>query len=245
LIRRTATIPNGASNGLKYITYIFTAKKAGETALSIEDGLALDANNVDYGLQQKTMTIKIDPAAVSLSPATEEKNKEDNGTTTVVTTKASGVMHISPVVNVMMQAEGRTAIYEGNDYVFDLRTLTSGDNLKLTEVHVDLLDESDKNIYSASKSFIGRNVETTLSVPKQYLKVGDYTLKISAIDQTTHEKFITEKSIGVLGANTDFFYRNRVPLLTSFMFICMIAALYHLHNDHVRERAMKKYYSSK
>lgn len=227
-IVRTAGLPNGVTSKTKFITYEFVSKKAGKAKISIEGGTVLDRNSVDIGLQAKQMEINI------VEP--EVKQVAEVGTST----KVSEVQEVKRVSTLSLDVFGRTGILEGRDY--SLVVLSDPKRYKdiISKINVSLKDSNQETLFSKSY-IVGRFAEEDVvaTIPGQYLKVGDYKVVVTTEYFGTLTTSVTEKEIGVVRSDRDWYDRNRESILVIFLFVTFVAFLYHVHRDHKIIRGLK------
>jgi hypothetical protein len=218
MLRRTAGFPGGTNTYRKYMTYTFVAQKEGVTKVNVEDGVALDQNNEDLGIVHKSMTFTITAL----------------GTTTEATTTEP----VDRYIDYSISTSGRTAIREGDDYIFLV-------NLNQIPVEGDLgsieyvLEDSDQNvIYNNELLFGPGEFSKEVNIPSQYLKAGEYTIYVRTYYQNSENEVEITKQLGVLATDRTFFDVNKRLFFISFAIITFFAFAWHLHHDRDVFRAL-------
>jgi hypothetical protein len=229
LIRRTAGYTNGLVEPTKYATYTFKAKQVGKTTISIEDGFALDKDNLDVGFQSKEMTINVLPVEVP--------KEEVVASTTIATSTATTTEATVKKIDITMEAVGRTAIYEGEDYSAYVNLKGVSTSTEAGEVNVILYDLNNNIVYSKVEAFNTGETYKEIVVPKEALVEGDYLLNIKVAYKNS-EVIETNKEIGVLKKEIinipqyviDNFYW--IKYFVASLVLLITALLIHIHKDH-------------
>ncbi len=191
-IQRTGGFPEGVTKATPFTKYTFKARKIGDAKVIIAEGVALDANNNDSGLQRKEITVKI-----------------GEGKTPVLKTETKAEKQIE----VSLALSGTTAHFSNNDYalsaVLSLKD-EKGNPLSNTEnrsgsTTVYLIDKSGNSLYTHVENFssITQNQEIQFVIPKNILAVGDYDIIGELKYQGQKSPMVVTKSIGVVAKQVE------------------------------------------
>lgn len=232
IIRRTGGKALGVFENSKYLTYEFKAIKEGQAQLNIDDGFVLDYENTDLGLGKKQMTINISAAATST-----------NANPPSAKTFSLGI-----------DVFGKNAIRLGQDYSLDIypeqnfsQNISTDKSGNSGAVSIQVLDDLRREIFTDSKSFPSISLASpkpiTFSVPNSALKVGDYSVQLKTIYRNNKNEIVSEstdeKELGVLDTDRTWLDIHQLELFIFFIFIIILAALYHIHYDHIYFRELR------
>lgn len=219
ILTRTARYPTGLAGVANFTHYSFKAIKPGETKVVISEGVALDVENNDAGLQQKTITVRIVRKEASTTPTTSSEPAKK----TVQQTITLGVV-------------GSTAAYATEDYNFSI-----AHNLKVEQVttgttSVSILDQNGSEFYKTEKNFnTSTNTSLAFIIPSGTLQPGDYSLVITTKHSDQKTPLTFTKPLGVL-AKTDIVIEKAVPtayiplyVYGMFAILLLIILLMYIH----------------
>ncbi len=224
IIERTAGFPNGVKSRTQYLTYKFTAEKAGSTSLSIEGGVALDVNNMDLGLQQKVMNINI----------SDKKEETKNASTSEIRT-----------LDLALNINGKIAIYDNTDYTFSVgNPVSTGKSLE--KLNLVVVNQQGQEVYT--KTFYANDLQNSnyvVTVPGDTLNEGEYTIYLQTFFQGNILPVVTSKQIGVLKDKRTFVDKHKIEIYTFLFMVLLAATAWHLHREHDEIRRIRNYYKNK
>lgn len=193
-IQRTGGFPEGAKAATPFLKYSFKARKIGDAKVVIAEGIALDANNNDSGLQKKEITVKIGQGKTpSIKTKIETKNEKQ--------------------IEVSLALSGATAHFAGSDYA--LSAILSAKDEKgnpLSNIEnrsgsttIYLIDKSGNPLYTEVKEFssISQNQEIQFVISKNMLAVGDYDIIGELKYQGQKTPIVINKAIGVVAKQVE------------------------------------------
>lgn len=187
VITRTAGYPEGLSKVAPFTHYTFKAIAPGDTKVVISDGLALDAENNDSGLQAKSIAITI---------GGQKQAPETPTATTPAATK-------NVQQTITLQVTGSTAVYSGADYNFSVMH-----NLKVAQpttgtTTVAVFDQDGTQVYTDAKSFAAStNTALAYTIPAGTLQPGDYSMMFTTVHSDQKTTVNLKKDLGVLAKET-------------------------------------------
>jgi len=225
MIRRTAGFPKGTNTYTKYITYTFKAIKEGNAKISVEDGLAYDFENNDLGVRGREISIKIDPAEEVSEDAPAELGLEEDQYN---------------ILDIGLEVIGKTAVRAGEDYIFSVPLLDLAKD-DYGDVEISVLDSSKNQVFSDKKSF-GNSLDTKLSfsVPGYALRDGDYSIEVKTTYVNSGNIINSEKLIGVLSSERTWTDIHKYEIFCGFALLVLLAFIYHLYEDTLIIRRLKR-----
>jgi len=243
LIRRTAGFPNGLVQPGKYITYEFLAKQPGVTKLQVQGRMAIDIDGNNIGLMNKVMEITILPKKKAVPiPVVETKMFEADEapdavkevSTTTPTVPEPVVIPSPIVVDLNMDADGRIAILEGDDYSLKVtidRNSNEGDAF-YGNIDVNVTDSSGNTVYEKVASFSNRDAYKEFLIPSTLIPVGEYDI-LTKMEYVNSSTTVTKaKLLGVVERPAiTFFDYTSIGIFASLL-IVILAMLYHIFHDH-------------
>lgn len=185
VITRTAGYPEGLKGVANFTRYSFKATKPGETRVVISEGMALDAENNDSGLQVKTIAIKINgPKENTKEPATTPAKKTVQQTIT-------------------LDVVGSTGAYADEDYNFSIEHTLKVEQETTGTTSVSIFDQIGTEAYKTEKSFnASTNTSVAFTIPANTLQPGDYSMVITTKHSDQKTPLSVTKQLGML-AKTD------------------------------------------
>jgi hypothetical protein len=223
VITRTAGYPEGLKAVAPFTTYSFKALKPGDTKIVINEGMSLDAENNDSGLQAKTITIHIaskqQVVQDQTAPAPEETPAKKNVQQTIT-----------------LDVKGQTAMYSTEDYSFSI-----AHNLKVEQpttgtTSVSVYDQNGGEVYATTQNF---NSSTTTAlnytIPANTLQPGDYSMVITTKHSDQKTPLSITKDLGVLAKADKVVEKNvEVPYIPLYVYaifgiLLIIIFLMYLH----------------
>jgi hypothetical protein len=243
MVRRTAGFMEGTSEPTQYVTYTFKALKPGVTTLSLEDGMALDTENVDIGLTPKTLQINILGDAPKV---VKEPEPAEDVPTEPLTNDSYDDIFADKVVNITMDTDARAAMFEGEDYTFqvNLNQLPVTDDAG--EIDLSLLDAKGNLVYSKVDYFRPHETAKTITIPKEAFVEGQYVLKIDTVYKNLGNSVETTKQIGVLKKPQEDNIWNFLITYWKYFIgafgLLILIVLHHIHKEHEMMRAMRARY---
>lgn len=205
MIRRTAGYTNGTDSLSDFTKYEFKAVKEGDAIISVEDGVALDGNNTDIGLQQKQLTIHVGPAAEA---TTTDYN-----------------------IELSLDILGPLAIYKEEDYKFNIfqPEKKAGENAMMK---IYVYNEKAELFYSKEVAVnTGDGQYIPFTIPADTFEVGNYVISAETTFADGNKEVVAQKYIGVLSNGKNWFTKHKdilIPL--SILFVCF-AVLHHIAKD--------------
>lgn len=210
MIRRTAGYTNGVDTLVGFTEYEFKALKPGDAKISIEDGVALDIDNIDIGLQQKELTIHILDKDTATSTESTSTNFD---------------------VKLNLDILGPVAIYKEEGYVFPIDQIANN-LLGTTTVKVFVYNNKTELFFSEEKTFFpNTNEPIAFTIPANTLVEGGYVISAEIQGEDGFPEIIAQKEIGVLSNHSNWVTDNRDWLLPLFLFIVVIAIIHHISVD--------------
>lgn len=207
MIRRTAGFTNGVDSLVNFTTYEFKAIKEGNTKISIEDGVVLDENNNDIGLQQKELTIRVGAPS-------------DGATSTAEYS-----------LNLNLDILGPIAVYKEKAYTFPIDIIGREFWIDKT-IKVYVYNEKAELFFTEEKLLNDiLDNPTTFTIPANTLVEGNYVISAETTDEFGQNQIIAQKSIGALSNGENWVTKNREFLLPFFLFIVAISIIHHVAKD--------------
>lgn len=205
VVTRTAGYPEGAKGVTSFTSYSFRAVAPGETKVVISEGMALDAENNDAGLQVKTITIKIggqkEPVQVAADTgAPVKKNIQQT---------------------IVLDVQGNTAMYSTEDYNF-----TVDHGLKVSQpttgtTSVSVYDQNGSEVYKTEQNFnTTSSTSLAYTIPANTLPPGDYSMVVTTKHSDQKTPLSITKQLGVLAkADTMVEKEVQVPFIPLYVYV--------------------------
>ncbi len=223
-ITRTGKYTNGLNTVAKFTDYSFKALKQGETKIVISEGVALGADNVDSGLQVKTITVRI--GLPKETPVVTKKNLPQTLTLDIF---------------------GSTALYSTEDYNFTINHNPKVAQPTTATTSITVFDEYGNESYKTEQSFvISANTSVLFKIPSGSLRPGDYSMVVNTKYSDQKTPLTVTKSLGVL-AKVDNVIEKEVPtpyiplyVYPMFLILLLIIGLMILHKRNRKFRTFLK-----
>jgi Cohesin domain len=213
IITRTAGYPEGAKGVTPFTQYTFKAIGKGDTKVVISEGLALDAENNDSGLQVKTIAIKIG-AEKEVAP-TESKDKSVEKPVEKVVVKKTVPQEI------LLTLTGATAIHNNNEYTFTVQHKLKVEQTTTGTTSYVVFDQAGQEAFKDEKVFSTESdTNIVFTIPANRLAQGDYNIVATSkfSDQKTPSN--VNKELGVLAQSEKIVTNNvEVPYIPVYVYI--------------------------
>ena len=191
VITRTAGYPEGLKNVAPFTHYTFKAIAKGDTKVVISEGMALDADNNDSGLQAKSIAIKI--GGENPAPAVA-----DTGTPAAPAAKKNAQQTIT------LDVTGATAAYTSADYNFAVMHTLKVAQPTTGTTTVAVFDQNGSQVYTDAKTFdTSTNTSLAYVIPAGTLQPGDYSMVFTTIHSDQKTTVNLKKDLGVLAKETN------------------------------------------
>jgi hypothetical protein len=195
IITRTAGYPEGLKSTANFTNYTFKATTPGETKVVISEGMSLDAENNDSGIQTKTITIRVGG------------KKEAPITTTEVVPAKKNVQQ-----TIVLDLLGSTALYSSEDYNFSVEHALKVEQPTMGTTTVSVYDQNGAETFASSQPFnISTSTPLTFSIPGNTLQPGDYSMVVTTKHSDQKTPTTLTKELGVL-TKADRLVEKEVPV---------------------------------
>lgn len=228
-VTRTAGYPQGLTGTAPFTHYVFKAIAPGDTKVVITQGMALDADNNDSGLQVKTIAIHVHGKETP-TPTTE--------------TPAPAAKKAQPQT-VNLEISGPTAFYSDETYSFGIQhgLKVAQDTTGTTSISV--FDQNGQEVYTSDQNFtMATDTNLTYEIPANAVQPGDYTIVATSKYDNQKSPTTAKKDIGVLArAEKTIEKTNNVPYIPLYVwigigFLIFIILLMILYN---RSKAFRRF----
>lgn len=189
VVTRTAGYPEGLKTVANFTTYSFRATTPGETKITIGEGMSLDAESNDSGIQSKVIKLTVRGAT---EPA------EAPTTSTTQTQKAEPAKK-NVQQTIVLDVQGQTAMYSDEDYTFNVVHSLKVEQPTTGTTSVSVYDQNGAEAFVTSKNF-DNSTTTTLSftIPANSLVAGNYSLVVTTKHSDQKTPLSVTKDLGVL-----------------------------------------------
>ena len=230
-IVRTAGYPEGLKGTASFLHYSFNALAPGDTKVVISTGMALDANNNDAGIQQKTILIHVHGTKEAVTP------KET--TTTAAPTKKNVTQSIT------LDVTGATAFNTDDSYTFSVLHQLKVAQPTTGTTSVSVYDQSGAEVYKDEQGFsTATDTNLSFAIPAGTIQPGDYSLMLTSKYSDQKSPTVVKKDIGVLAKGEKVLEKTvEVPMIPLYVWIifAILALVIFFMILHAKSKGFRKF----
>lgn len=194
IVTRTAGYPEGLKGTANFTNYSFKATAPGETKILITEGMSLDAENNDAGIQAKVIKLTIHGAKEEVTtPAPTATN----------TTEPAKPAKKNVQQTITLDVQGQTAMYSSEDYNFSIMHNLKVEQPTAGTTSVSIYNQNGEEVFTLSKNFdTSTTTSVAYSIPENTLSPGDYSMVITTKHSDQKTPLSMTKDLGVLAKET-------------------------------------------
>jgi len=210
VVTRTAGYPEGLKGTANFTNYSFRATKPGETQIRITEGMSLDSENNDGGIQVKVIKLTIRGA----------KEPEPVSTTSTTPEEPAKPAKKNVQQTITLDVQGQTANYNDEDYSFSIMHNLKVEQPTTGTTSVSVFDQNGTEVFTTSQNFsVSTNTAVAFTMPANTLAAGDYSLVITTKHSDQKTPLSITKDLGILAKADKVVEKNvNVPYIPLYVY---------------------------
>lgn len=214
-IVRTAGYPEGVKTITPFTHYVFKATAPGDTKVVISEGMALDSDNNDSGVQVKTIAIRINDAKTKII---------DTGDKTTTPVPVVSAKKLEPQT-IIMEVTGSNATYADVAYPFSVMHKLKAEQETVGSTTYSVFNRDGAEVYKGSQDFnIASDTNLIFEIPANSIAPGDYSIVLTSRYSNQKVTTNTKKDIGVL-ARADNVVEKKVEVAMVPWYVYVVVSL--------------------